>query len=135
MWKSICLISLWPYKGLFKIPKHNKAKRNFFWWISLHVVISNFPGGLDGKESAWSAGDLGSIPGLGRSPEEGKNNPLQYSCLENSMDIGAWWATVYGITELDTTEQLTSNKHHYMKTKETSKQLSVRWKILRVQNQ
>ena len=55
------------------------------------------PGGSDGKESACNAGDLGSIPGLGRSPEEGNGNPLQYSCLENSMDRGAWRATVHGV--------------------------------------
>ena len=53
-----------------------------------------------------NAGDLGSIPGLGRSPREGNGNPLQCSCLENSMDEGTWQATVYGIAELDTTEQL-----------------------------
>ena len=51
--------------------------------------------------------DLGSIPGLGRSPGEGNGNPLQYSCLENSMDRGAWWATVHGIAESNVTEQLT----------------------------
>ena len=51
---------------------------------------TGFPGGSDGKASAWSAGDPGSIPGLGRSPGEGNGNPLQYSCLENSMDWGAW---------------------------------------------
>ena len=50
-----------------------------------------FPSGSDGKESAHNVGDLGSIPGLGRSPGEGAGNPLQYSCLENSMDSGAWW--------------------------------------------
>ena len=49
-----------------------------------------FPGGSDGKASARNAGDPGSIPGLGRSPGEGNGNPLQYSCLENSMDGGAW---------------------------------------------
>ena len=49
-----------------------------------------FPGGSDSKESSCNAGDLGSIPGLGRSPGEGNDNPLQYSCLENSMDGGAW---------------------------------------------
>ena len=47
------------------------------------------------------AGDLGSIPGSGRSPGEGNGNPLQYSCLENPMDRGAWWATVHGVAELD----------------------------------
>ena len=56
-----------------------------------------FPGGSDGKMSARNAGDLGSIPGLGRSPGEGNGNRLQYSCLENSMDGGAWWATVHGV--------------------------------------
>ena len=50
----------------------------------------NFPGGSDGKVSTYNAGDLGSIPGLGRSPGEGNGNPLQYSCLENSVDGGAW---------------------------------------------
>ena len=68
------------------------------------MVFFCLPGGSVGKESACNAGDLGSIPGSGRSPAEGNGNPLQYSCLENSMDRGAWWAIVHGITELDTTE-------------------------------
>ena len=49
--------------------------------------------------SACNAGDLGSIPGLGRSPGEGNGNPIQYSCLENLMDTGAWWATVHGVAK------------------------------------
>ena len=58
-----------------------------------------------GKESACSAGDPGSIPGLGRSSGEGNGYPLQYSCLENSMDRGSWRATVHGVTkESDTSE-------------------------------
>ena len=55
--------------------------------------------GSDGKESACNVGDLGSIPGLGRSPGGGDGKPLQYSCLENPMDRGAWWATVHEVTE------------------------------------
>ena len=61
-----------------------------------------FPGGSDGKESACNAGDPGLIPGLGRLPGEGNGNLLQYSCLENSMDRGAWWATVHGVTKSQT---------------------------------
>ena len=55
-----------------------------------------FPGSSDGKESACSAGKWASVPGLGRSPGEGNGYPLQYSCFENSMDRGAWWAVVQG---------------------------------------
>ena len=51
------------------------------------------------KESACNVGDPGSIPGSGRFPGEGNGNPLQYSCLENTMDRGAWWATVHGVTK------------------------------------
>ena len=61
----------------------------------------DFPCGSDGKESACSAGEQGSIPGLGRSSIPGNGNLLQYSCLENSVDTGAWRATVHGVTESD----------------------------------
>ena len=64
----------------------------------------DFPGGSDGKASAYNAGDPGSTPGSGRSLGEGNGNPLQYSCLENSMDRAAWQATVHGATSSDTTE-------------------------------
>ena len=60
------------------------------------------PGGSDGKASACNEGDLDSIPGSGRSPEEGNGTPLQYSCLENPMDRGAWWATVHGVAKSQT---------------------------------
>ena len=73
--------------------EHRRAKeegnppfRTENFWTS----YMGFPGGLEGKTSACSAGDLGSIPGSGRSPGEGNGNPIQYSCLENPMDEGAW---------------------------------------------
>ena len=68
----------------------------------MHCIICyylNFPGGSDGKASAYNAGDPGLIPGSGRCPGEGNGNPPQYSCLENSMDGGAWWTTAHGVTK------------------------------------
>ena len=70
--------------------------------ICIHTTDLGFPGGSDGKESACNAGDLGLISGLGRSPGEGNGNPLQYSCLENSMEKGAWWTTVHGVAKSQT---------------------------------
>ena len=64
--------------------------------------LGAFPGGSDGKASACNVGDPGSIPGSGRSPGEGNGNPLQHSCLENSMDRGGWQATVYGVAKSHT---------------------------------
>ena len=61
--------------------------------------LRDFSGGSNGKASVCNAGDPGSIPGSGRSPGEGNGNPLHYSCLENPMDGGAWWATVHGVAE------------------------------------
>ena len=72
-------------------------------------------GGSDSKESACNVGDTGLILVSGRSPEEGNGNPLQYSCLENSMDRGAWWATVRGVTKSWT--QL-NNEHTCIQRKE-----------------
>ena len=72
--------------------------------ILLCVNHIGFPCSSDGKESACNAGDPGSIPGLGKSPEEGNGNSLQYSCLETSMDREAYWATFHGVKELDMTE-------------------------------
>ena len=63
-------------------------------------IPGGFPPTSVGKESAWNAGDLGPIPGLGRSPTEGNGNRLQYSCLENPMDRGAWQATVHGVSRV-----------------------------------
>ena len=70
---------------------------SYFLSVTLHQF--SFPGGSEVKVSACNAGDLGSIPGLGRSPGEGNGNPLQYSCPENPMGGGAWWATVHGVTK------------------------------------
>ena len=74
-----------------------KAVPVFFVTSLFH--LKGFPGGSDGKESAYTAGDLGLIPRWRRSLGGGHGNPLQYSCLENSMDRGAWWATVHGVAK------------------------------------
>ena len=65
-------------------------------------IFLGFPGGSAGKESACVVGDLGLIPGWERSPGGGKWQPTKYSCLENSMDRGAWWATIHRVTKSQT---------------------------------
>ena len=68
----------------------------FFLFVLLFEFPDGFPDVSVGKESACNVGDQGSTPGWGRFPGEGNGNPLQYSCLENSIDRGAWWAVVHG---------------------------------------
>ena len=76
-----------------------------------------FPGGSDGKASAYNAGDPGSIPRLGRPPGEGNGNPLQYSSLENPMDGGAWLATVHGVPKSRTRlSEFTITKQSFRRT-------------------
>ena len=95
----------------------NSMDRGGTWWAPVHgaaksdkteqpthkcmstLYMHGFPGGSEGKASACNAGDPSSIPGSGRAPGEGNGNPLQYPCLENSMDRGAWQATVHRITK------------------------------------
>ena len=81
----LCVPDNLPVLGLLSIPHPSPPH--------------GLPCGSDGKESACTMGDPGSIPGSGRCPGEGNGNSLQYSCLENPMDRGAWWATVHGVTK------------------------------------
>ena len=77
------------------------------------ILSEVFPHRLVGKESAFNVGEPGSIPGSGRSPGEGNGSPLQYSCLENPMDRGAWQATVHGVSRVG----------HDLVTKERKKEI------------
>ena len=104
-----CQDSLW-----FSSPSCDQAGK-----FNLGAICkSSFPHSSVGKESACNAGDLGSIPGSGRSPGEGTGNPLQYSCLENSMDRGTWQAAVHGVTKSRTrlkrlsTQPVNNAKNH-----------------------
>ena len=95
MTKKVGFVFFFLYFIIF-FSKIASTKRNSL-EASILLLFRGFPGGSDGKESACNAGDPGLIPGLGRSPGEGNGNSLQYSSLENSMDRGAWWATVHGV--------------------------------------
>ena len=68
----------------------------------MNMILLGFPGGSDGKEFTCNAGNLGSIPGMGRYPGGGHGNPFQDSCLENPIDSEAWWTTVHGVTKSQT---------------------------------
>jgi len=103
--RKIRHLSLIDGKFQQKIRKLNQAIKNtscpnMIYSKNVYIkAVWGFPWGLDDKESACNAGDPCSIPGLGRSPGEGNGNPLQFSSLENSIDRGAWWATVHGVAE------------------------------------
>ena len=98
-------------KALVELSCYHLHKRRFHSEILIQLVWDRaspsaffedphgFPGGSDGKESTCNAGDLGSIPVLGKSPGGGNGHPRQYSCLENPMDRGAWQTTVHGVTK------------------------------------
>ena len=103
----------WNYEGQHKY--HHNMKLNEHWMdgnrkeverrgraIVGKMTFLGFPGGSDSKESACNAGDLGLIPGLGRSPREENGNSLQYSCLEKSMNRGAWWAIIHRVAKSQT---------------------------------
>ena len=92
----------WMFNMYEFIKLSNFLHNHFQIWeikISSSLRKIDFPGGSDGKASAYNVGDLGSIPGSGRSPGEGNGNLLQYSCLENPMDGGAWQATVHEVAK------------------------------------
>ena len=78
---------------------NNSHLRHRFFFLNYLQPIWDFSGGSEGKASVYSAGDLGSIPRLGSFPGEGNGNPLQYSCLENPMEGGAWRAAVHGVSK------------------------------------
>ena len=93
----------WNHKNFFGLILHLLKLQFWFKIIYSAQWLKNPPA---------NSGDVGSIPGSGRSPGEGNGNPLQYSCLENPMDRGAWWATVHGVAKkLDTTKQLQNNNN------------------------
>ena len=97
------------------------------WWDKFFVhqfyLQKGFPGGSDGKESDCNVGDQGSIPGSGRSPGEGNGYPLQYSCLENPMNRGAWRATVHGVAQSRTGLERLSTRAHVVVTAQWWKHL------------
>jgi len=99
MLNGIVVANLYVY--IFPLLKYINIIDHYVFSKDNAILFSDwdFSGGSDGKESACNAGDQSLIPGSGRSPGEGNGFPLQYSCLENSMDRGACWATVHGIAK------------------------------------
>ena len=100
-WREIKNVALLIIEAIHPLNHHQPwAKSLCYIWIILHGSDNmGFPGSSSGKESFSSSGDPGLIPGSGRSPGEGKGSTFQYSCLENSMDRGAWWAEANRVTK------------------------------------
>ena len=127
------------YLGLTRMHRSSKSKVNSATgkWIKKAIVANNgFPGGSDIEESAYNARDLQLIPRSGRSPGEGNDNPLQYSCLENPMDRGAWWTTVHGMVKSQTwltlllqllTIIIVGNSHNRHDSRDESEQRNVKF--------
>ena len=92
-------LSFLSFKSQLKCSFFKEVFLNNSLKISVSLTLLGFPGGSEVKASASSAGNPGSFPGSGRSPGEGSGNPLQYSCLENPMEGGAWWTAVHGVTK------------------------------------
>ena len=107
-WK-ITLVFTWssrnPYEIRARLAEGCLGKGEGHWfelraiWSPGYCSTVDFPGGSENKDSACTSGNPGSVPGMGRSPGEGDHNPLWYSCPENPMDRGAWWAIVQGIAD------------------------------------
>ena len=117
-WHGIPVICQWTFRASWHLGCLGYCRQHcamntgayilsnhYFLWYTPKRGIDvsyGFPGGSDGKESAYNVEDMGSIPGLGRSSGGGHGNPLKYSFLENPMDRGAWWATVHGVPKSQT---------------------------------
>ena len=96
------ILVFWTLQHICNGQHMLESTSGFMYLYILSPARLGFSPGSDGKASACNAGDLGLIPGSGRSPGEENGYPLQYSCLENSMDGGAWWATVHVVTKSQT---------------------------------
>ena len=121
-----------PWTAAHQAPPSMGFSRQEYWsGVPYLSVFLGFPHGSVGKESTCNAGDLGSIPGLGRSPEGGNGNPLQCSCLENPIDRGAWWDIVHGVAKSRTRlSNFTFTFHFHALEKEMATHSSVlAWRI------